>query len=96
MTDEIPVTSSTKRQGKFQYVLTVVAATILYSLSLLDPSIHGTESWVFLVWSSFIGWVSVLKLRNLIHGTGWVFPRTNIVLLTAISIETWLYLWLSR
>lgn len=86
----------TKKKGKTQYVLTIVAATIFCGLAFLEPSIRGTALWFFFFWSCFVVWMSVLKLRKLIHGTGWVFPRTNDVLLVAISIEVGFYLWFSR
>jgi hypothetical protein len=41
---------------------------------------------------SFAVWISVLKLRSLIHGVGWVFPRTNNILLAAITVEVWLFI----
>ena len=35
-------------------------------------------------------------MRNLIHGGGWVFPRTNTALLTAVVAEVWRHLWFSQ
>jgi hypothetical protein len=37
-----------------------------------------------------------LKLRNMIHGTGWVFPHTNTTLAWVVPIEVLLYLWFSH
>jgi len=87
---------SNEGQRRVPYVLGIVAATLGYGLSLLEPAIRGPKLWAIFLCASFAVYVSVLKLRNLIHGSGWVFPRTNTVLLVAIVIEVWLRLWFSH
>ena len=85
-----------KKNRKVQYVLWMFVAFGQYVLSLLDPSIRGPRLWLIFLCSGFASSVSALKLRNLIHGTGWVFPRTNTILIWVIAVKTWLYLWFSH
>jgi len=87
---------SRRREKKIPYVLGIIAATLAYSVSLLEPSIHGTKLWAIFSLSSFAVWISVLKLRNLVHGTGWIFPHTNTVLLWVVVVVVWLHLWFSH
>jgi hypothetical protein len=72
----------------------IVVATLGYGLSMLEP-IQGPKLWAIFFCASFAVWVAVLKLRQLIHGSG-VFPCTNTVLLTAVVAEVWLHLWFSH
>jgi|HubBroStandDraft_2_1064218.scaffolds.fasta_scaffold274830_2 hypothetical protein len=83
------------KHRKSPYLLGIVAGILWYSLALLEP-LHGPKLWAIFLCGSFAVWVSVLKLRSLIHGTGWVFPRTTTALLTALAVETGLYLWFSH
>jgi hypothetical protein len=85
-----------KATRKSPYALGIAAALLGYGLSLLEPSIRGPKLWAIFIFAGFAVWISVLKLRNLIHGTGWIFPRTNAALLTAVVIEVWLHLWFSH
>jgi hypothetical protein len=78
------------------YALGIAVAILGYGLSLLEPSIRGPKLWAIFICAGFAVWISVLKLRNLIHGAGWIFPRTNVALLTAVVIEIWLHLWFSH
>lgn len=96
MTDKTVGTSLVKKHPKVPYVLGIVAAVLGYGVSLLEPSIRGPKLWVIFLCAGFAVWISDLKLRHLIHGTGWVFPRTNAVLLMAIAAEMWMHLWFSR
>jgi len=89
-------TSSPGKHAKAAYVLAIIAAILGYGLSLLEPSIRGPKLWAIFFYASFAVWISVLKLRNVIHGRGWIFPRTNTFLLTAIVVEVWLHLWFSH
>ena len=81
---------------KIQYVLWIVGAFGLYALSLLEPSIKGPKLWAIFCCMGFAISISALKLRRLIHGTGWVFPRTNTVLAWVIPVETLLFLWFTH
>ena len=85
---------SARKQRKIPYFMGIIAAILGYGVSLLD-AIRGPKIWIIFLCASFAVWVSVLKLRNLMHGTGWVFPRTNTALLTAVVLEVWLNLWFS-
>jgi len=96
MTDEGVGTNLAIKHRKIPYLLGILAAMLGYGLSLLEPSIRGPKLWAIFFCASFAVWISVLKLRNMIHGTGWVFPRTNTILLTAVVIEVWLHLWFSH
>ena len=84
------------QNSKTQYVLWMLGAFGLYALSLLDPSIRGPRLWIIFSCMGFATSISALKLRRLIHGSGWVFPRTNAILMWVIPIETLLYLWFSH
>jgi len=95
MTSEGVDAGSAKGQRKFPYILGIICAILVYGVSLLD-GIRGPKVWAILLCASFAVWVSVLKLRNLIHGTGWVFPRTNTALLAAVVLAIWLNLWFSQ
>ena len=96
MTDKGVDTSFATKQRKIPYLLGIIAATLGYGLSLLEPSIRGPKLWAIFFCAGFAVWISVLKLRSLIHGTGWVFPRTNTALLTTVVVEVWLHLWFSH
>jgi|GEM_PF-3372078 hypothetical protein len=85
-----------KKNRKIQYMLWMLVAFIGYTLSLFDPSIRGPKLWLMFFCMGFASWVSALKLRNLIHGNGWVFPYTNTILLWVVGIEALLYLWFSH
>jgi hypothetical protein len=74
MTDEGVGTSLATKHRKIPYLLGIIAAMLGYGLSLLEPSIRGPKLWAIFFCAGFAVWISVLKLRNLIHGTGWVFP----------------------
>ena len=87
---------SRRKKQKLPYVIGITVATLVYAVCLLEPSIRGAKLWVIFCLSSFAAWISVLKLRNLIHGTGWIFPRTNTVLLLVVVVEVWLHLWFSH
>lgn len=95
MINEQSSSLSTKEHGKSPYVMGIAAAILGYGLALLEP-LRGPKLWAIFFCAGFAVWVSVLKLRNLIHQTGWVFPRTTTALLTALAIEVWLYLWFSH
>jgi len=95
MTNEGVGAGSARKQRKIPYLIGMIAATLGYGLSLLD-SIRGPKLWAIFLCASFAVWISVLKLRNLIHETGWVFPRTNAALLAAVVVEVWLNLWFSH
>lgn len=96
MTDEGVGTNLATKRRKVPYLLGIIAAMLGYGLSLLEPSIRGPKLWAIFFCASFAVWISVLKLRNMIHGTGWVFPRTNTALLTAVVAEVWMHLWFSH
>jgi hypothetical protein len=96
MTIESVADGAATKQRKFPYLIGIVTAMLGYGLSLLEPSIRGPKLWAIFSCASFAVWVSVLKLRNIIHGTGWVFPRTNTSMLAAIVAEVWLHLWFSH
>jgi hypothetical protein len=84
------------RNPKIQYVLWMLGAFGLYALSLLDPAISGPKLWTIFGCMGLATSVAALKLRRLIHGAGWVFPRTNTILIWVVPIETLLYLWFSH
>lgn len=84
------------KSRKFPFVLWIICATGLYVLSLLDISIRGPKLWLMFSCTAFAASIAVLKLRRLIHGTGWVFPQTETVLMGTVSIEALLYLWFSH
>lgn len=94
--NEQVTSSSMNKYRKSPYVIGILAAILGLGLSLLEPSIRGPKLGVIFGCASFAVWISVLKLRNLIHGVGWVFPRTNTVLLTTVGAEVWLHLLFSR
>jgi hypothetical protein len=94
MTTQIQVKEGSRRKGR--YILVIATATLGYGLSLLEPAIRGLKIWAIFLCASFAVWVAVLKLRQRIHEAGWVFPRTDTVLLTAVVVEVWLYLWFSN
>ncbi len=85
-----------KKNRTLQYVLWMLAAFICFALSLVEPSIRGPKLWVIFVCTGFASSISALKLRNVIHGTGWVFPRANTVLIWVVPIEVLFYLWFSH
>lgn len=85
-----------KKIRKFPYVLCLLSAFCVFVVSLLDPSISGIKKVLICLCMGIATSISALKLRNLIHGIGWVFPQTNTVLLWTISVEIFLYLWFSH
>jgi hypothetical protein len=94
MTSQIQAHEGSHRKGP--YILVIAVAMLGYGYSLIEPAIRGPKLWAVFFCASFAVWVAVLKLRQLIHGSGWVFPRTNSVLLTAVVAEVWLHLWFSH
>jgi hypothetical protein len=86
----------TTKEKKVPYVLGIAAATLTYGVSLLEPRIHGPKIWIIFICAGFAVWISALKLRKILHGTGWVFPRTSTFLLWAVGIEIWLHVWFSH
>lgn len=93
---ESAISGSETKNHKLQYVLWTIGALGLYVLSLLEPSIHGPMRWAIFCCMAAATSISALKLRYLIHGTGWVFPRTNTLLMWIVPIEALLYLWFSH
>jgi hypothetical protein len=73
----------------------IAVATLLPGLSCLEPRIRGFKLGLIFLLSGFAALISVLKLRSLIRGRGWVFPRTEAALLTTVVIGVWLHLWFS-
>jgi hypothetical protein len=88
--------NTARKPRKSPYVLGIALSFLWYGLSRLDGSIGIPWLWLIFLCSAFNGWICALKLRNMLHGTGWVFPRTNSVLLYVLSSEALLYLWLSH
>jgi len=88
--------STVTSQRRSPYLLGIVAATLGFVLSLIEPSIRGPKLWMIFLCAFVAAVVSVLKLRQLKRGSGWTFPRTNAVLLTAVVVEVWLHLWFSH
>ena len=80
---------------KSPYFLGIFAGILGYGLAILEP-LHGPKLWTIFFCGSFAVWISVLKLRSLIHGVGWVFPQTSSALLAAVSVEVWLLIWFSH
>jgi hypothetical protein len=95
MSDQTSTFLDRKRQ-KISYVLGMVVATLVYVVSLLEPSIRGPKAWAIFLCGGFVVFVCVLKLRNLIHGVGWVFPRSGNMMLCVLAAEVWLHLWFSH
>jgi hypothetical protein len=89
-------TAAGKAHRKSPYFLGIAAATLGFVLALIEPNIRGPKLWAISVCAVVAVLVSVLKLRNLRRGTGWIFPGTNGLLLTAVVAEVWLHLWFSR
>lgn len=84
------------KQHKAAYFLGIAAAVLVFALSIEDPKIHGLDFWAISFCAALALVVSVVKLRNLWRGTGWVFPATNNILLWAVVIAIWLHLWFSH
>ncbi len=85
-----------KKSSRVQYVLWMLAAFICLALSLVEPSNRGPKLSLIFFCTGFASSISALKLRNMIHGTGWVFPHTNTTLAWVVPIEVLLYLWFSH
>ena len=85
-----------KKNHKLSYILWMTVSFILFVLSLLDGSIRGPKLWAIATCMGIATCFSALKLRNLLHGKGWVFPGTNSVLLWVVPFEAVLYLWFSH
>jgi hypothetical protein len=85
-------TAEGKAYRRSPYFLGIAAATLGCILSLIEPKIHGPKLWAISVCAVVAILVSVLKLRNLRRGTGWIFPGTNGLLLMAVVVEVWLHL----
>lgn len=81
---------------KMPYVLWIVAALGFYGLALLDSTIQGLRLWAIFICGSFATWVAALKLRELLHGEGWVFPETYTALCVALGLESLLYVIFSK
>jgi hypothetical protein len=88
--------TTAKGYRKSPYLLGIAAATLGFVLSPLEPAIHGPKLWTIFLCASLAVFVSVLKLRNLWLGSGWIFPGTNAALLAAVVVEVWLHLWFSH
>lgn len=84
-----------ERTRRAPYLLLILGAILGYGLALLEP-LRGPKLWLIFSCAGFTVCVCGLKLRNLIHGIGWVFPRTTTLALLALATETWLYLWFSH
>ena len=95
MPEQVNSIEATKNR-KLQYVLWMLGAFIWYTLALFDPLIRGPKLWLMFLCMGLASSVCALKLRNLIHGNGWVFPYSNTILLWVVGIETLLYLWFSH
>ncbi len=81
---------------KVGYAVGIVSAIGIYGLSLQDGTIHGPKLWLIYLCGGFVIWGSVLMLRKLIRGAGWVFPHAATALALALAVEGWLYLWFSH
>ena len=81
---------------KAPYVLAIVLAWAFYGLSVLDPTLHGPRLWAIFICCSFASWIAALKLRELLHGKGWVFPETYTALCVALGLESLLYVMFSK
>jgi hypothetical protein len=83
---------NSRRRQYFVGVLSIVVAVGFASLARLEPSIYGFK-WLLIFACGGVGSVAgVFKLRRLIHGTGWVFPHSDVVILFALAVQCWLYL----
>jgi hypothetical protein len=89
-------TADTDKQRKAAYFFGIAAGILGFVLSLFEPKIHDFKLWAISLCAALAILVSILKLRNLRCGAGWVFPASNSVLLWAVVLEVWLHLWFSR
>lgn len=88
--------TATTSGRKARYLLGIATAILGLVLSLFEPTIYGLKLTAISLCATLAVLVSLLKLRSLRSGTGWVFPATDSVLLWAIIVEVWLHLWFSH
>lgn len=87
---------NSRRRQYFVGVSAIVIAVLSASLARMEPSIYGFK-WLLIFACGGVGSVAgVFKLRRLIHGTGWVFPHSDMVILYASAAQCWLYLLFSH
>ena len=99
--NELPVQEKTKarnsrRRGYFVAVSPIIGSVLCDSLARMEPAIYGFKWLLIFAFGGLAAVAGVFKLRRLIHGTGWVFPNSDTVILSALTAQCWLYLMFSH
>ena len=89
--DKAKAQNSRKREY-FVAVSPIIGSVIFDSLARMEPAIYGFRWLLIFAFGGLAAVAGVFKLRKLIHGTGWAFPNSDAVILSAMTAQCWLYL----
>jgi hypothetical protein len=84
--------ANSRRREYFVAVSPIVGSVIFDALARMEPAIYGFKWLLIFVFGGLAAVAGVFNLRRLIHGTGWVFPKSDTVIISAMSAQCWLYL----
>jgi hypothetical protein len=87
---------NSRRREYFVAVSPIIGSVIFGSLARIEPAIYGFKWLLIFAFGGLAAVAGVFKLRRLIHGTGWVFPNSDTVIISALTAQCWLYLLFSH
>ena len=87
---------SSRRREYFVAVSAIIGSVIFDSLARIEPAIYGFKGLLIFAFGGLAAVAGVFKLRRLIHGTGWVFPNSDTIIISALTAQCWLYLLFSH
>ena len=96
--DELPAAQAkakpwnSRRREYFVAVSPIIGSVIWDSLARIEPAIYGFKWLLIFGFGGLAALGGVFKLRRLIHGTGWVFPNSDAVTMSALAAQCWFYL----
>ena len=89
---EKPNAQNSRRREYFVAVSAIIGSVIFDSLARMEPAIYGFKWLLIFAFGGLAAVAGLFKLRKLIHGTGWVFPNSDVMIISALSAQCWLYL----
>jgi hypothetical protein len=84
------------RREYFVAVSPIIGSVIWDSLARIEPAIYGFKWLLIFAVGGLAALAGIFKLRRLIHGTGWVFPNSDALIISALAAQCWFYLWFSH
>lgn len=87
-----PSRKNSRKRQYFVSISSIIVCVICDSLARMEPTMYGFKWLLIFALGGLAAVAGVFKLRRLIHGTGWDFPNSDTVIISALTAQCWLYL----